>query len=77
MYSCVYSVYSVVQLKCADSHFTAYIAFQQFLGPIGPLELGLSVGLLEVFIENLLNLHWGPLDDSRMGNGEWGMGIEN
>ena len=20
------------------------------------------------------NLHWGPLDDSRMGNGEWGMG---
>ena len=45
-----------------------------FLGPIGPLELGLSVGLLEVFIENLLNLHWGPLDDSRMGNGEWEIG---
>ena len=40
-----------------------------FLGPIGPLELGLSVAWL-VLVENV---HWGPLDDSRMGNGEWGI----
>ena len=40
------------------------------LGPIGPLELGL-VCVSEVLLENV---HWGPLDDSRMGNGEWGIG---
>ena len=31
-----------------------------------------SVCLSEVLVENV---HWGPLDDSRMGNGDWGMGI--
>ena len=25
----------------------------------------------EVLVENV---HWGPLDDSRMGNGDWGLG---
>ena len=34
-----------------------------FLGPIGPLELGLSVCWSEVLVENL---HWGPQDESRM-----------
>ena len=30
-----------------------------------------SVCLSEVLVENV---HWGPLDDSRMGNWEWGLG---
>ena len=42
-----------------------------FLGPIGPLELGLSVCWSVVFIENLLQ---GPKDYLIMGNGELGIG---
>ena len=36
-----------------------------------PGKLGLSVCLSVVLVENV---HWGPLDDSRMGNGKWGLG---
>ena len=32
------------------------------------VSVGWSVVLVEI-------VHWGPLDDSRMGIGEWGMGI--
>ena len=56
--------FAVIILKQND-------AVLSFLGPIGPLELGLSVGRSVVLVENV---HWGPLDDSRIWNGEWGMG---
>ena len=51
-----------------------YISIDGYLGPIGPPELGLSVCLSVGLKSEVENVHWGPLDDSRMGNGEWGMG---
>ena len=51
--------------------------FAEFLGPIEPLKLGLSVGWL-VFIENL---HWElgnwGIGDWGLGIGDWGLGIPN
>ena len=43
-----------------------------FLGPIGPLELGLSVCLSVGWLVLVEIVHWVPLDDSIM---HWGMGI--